>query len=243
MQHRRGASVVGDIPSVWTGELFRRGKPKQDERIVREATGPDGARFKFSLIPDSNSVTVYTKFREPWKSGWDEFEPANFEVEWVAWSLNSRRPYILCGRCLRRVARAFVTTSGIQAWLYCRPCAGVRFRSQDAGVIERLTTRIDEIRTRLGGEPAFGKVGTPVPPRPKGMWSQTYWMVTTELMILEGMLSEEYETNIRAAAKDVYALVEKAEKQIAEWSAVAGPSPPMDISRKDGRSFVPTDLF
>jgi hypothetical protein len=233
MSQRREASVIGDKPSVWVGDLYRRGEPNPDNTIVLRDQGPDGARFKFSVIPEANGVRVVTTCLEPFRVRWHPLEQTSADVEWVDWSFGSRRPYILCARCLRRVSRAFVVTMGCQAHLYCRRCAGVRYRSQDASVIDQLCTRIDEIRTRLGGEPVFGKPGTPIPVRPRGMQYRTYFDLAAELKVLEGELSGEYETNALALAGAALAVIDEAQKRIDEWKAMSGPfTPPVPRKRR-----------
>jgi hypothetical protein len=47
-----------------------------------------------------------------------------------------------------------------------------------------------------------------------------------EVRILEGLLSQEYETNARAMLADAYDSFEKTQAQIDSWTAIAGPYAP-----------------
>jgi hypothetical protein len=232
---RNQASVIGDFTSFWVADMYRRGAPQAEDRMILSARGPDGALFRFAAVPEPDLIRLEATFIEPFSSRWDRFEPAHVDVEWVDWSFNSRRPYALCEGCSRRMSRAFIVVRGLHAYVYCRNCAGARYCSQDAPIIDYLCARIDAARIRLGGVPTFGKVGTPLPPRPKGMWSRTYQRLTTEIVVLEGMLSEEYDQNARALATKAMALAANAEAKIARWSAIAGPYPPVVQSRKRTR--------
>jgi hypothetical protein len=83
------------------------------------------------------------------------------------------RPYFICPSvknrvpCGRRVGRLYP----VDKYFFCRHCANVTYTSQTEPSHERQLRQANKIRASLGGEPGMAKS---IPPRPKGMWQQTY---------------------------------------------------------------------
>ncbi|WP_386173732.1 hypothetical protein [Sulfitobacter sp. R86518] len=83
------------------------------------------------------------------------------------------RPYFICPSvknripCGRRVGRLY----SVDKYFFCRHCANVTYTSQTKPSHERKLRQASKIRASLGGEPGMAKS---IPPRPKGMWQQTY---------------------------------------------------------------------
>lgn len=91
----------------------------------------------------------------------------------VACHLGGSRPYFICPGvtddlpCGRRVERLYRV-----GWHFrCRHCQRLGHISQSEGPWPRALRRAAKARARLGGPITRG---SPLPPRPRGMWQQTY---------------------------------------------------------------------
>lgn len=100
-------------------------------------------------------------------------------VVWTPCHYGGQRPWWSCPCCLRRCALLFGTTRGGRFDWRCRTCSGLRHASTREGELDRATRRVRRIRQRVFGlrgrdAAPFDAGGVPVPPRPRGMWRQTY---------------------------------------------------------------------
>ncbi len=83
------------------------------------------------------------------------------------------RPFFVCPglasgtACGRRVTKLY----GAGVYFACRHCYGLAHTSQSESASDRSLRRASKVRERLGGDPGMA---AEFPPRPKGMWWQTY---------------------------------------------------------------------
>lgn len=94
-------------------------------------------------------------------------------VEWTPCRLGGRRPWWLCPGCARRVMKLY----GAGARYRCRICHRLAYRTQREKEHDRVQTRANKIRKRLGGSPGVEMI----PRRPKGMHRRTYERYCEEL--------------------------------------------------------------
>lgn len=179
-------------PSLLVSELYYKGAPRRDVIVKRDASTEAGA-FTFSLLAGEDAVSNTVCFRPCFEDEWERFERVA-SVEWTGCEFGSRRAWIVCSRCAGRAARAFISCAALAGELLCHRCAGFRYPSQNRAPWERLSTRIDKIRSELGGLPTRGQPDVPLPQRPRGMHQTTYFRRIQELKLLEAELEDLLET-------------------------------------------------
>lgn len=107
----------------------------------------------------------------------------------VACRFGGMRPYFICPGvvngiiCERRVAKLH----GPGRYFLCRHCYRLAHASQSESEWDRALRRANKIRQRLGGDPGMA---APFPPKPKGMWRQTYERLREQAFEAE-MLADE----------------------------------------------------
>lgn len=105
--------------------------------------------------------------REPWQVRED------VGVEWTACRFGGRRPWWLCPGCASSVMKLY----GAGAHYRCRTCHRIAYRTQREKDHDRVQTRANKIRKRLGGSPGVEMI----PRKPKGMHWRTYDRYCEEL--------------------------------------------------------------
>ena len=100
------------------------------------------------------------------------------EMIWPSCNFGGERPCFLCPACGRRRIKLLIR----HGELGCRQCHDVDYISQHKPTHYRALDRARELRERLGGS---RQVGSPMPPRPKGMWRRTYRRLCGEIVRLE----------------------------------------------------------
>lgn len=94
-------------------------------------------------------------------------------VEWTPCRFGGERPWWLCPGCARRVMKLY----GWGGQFRCRNCHRLAYRTQREKPIDRVQTRANKIRKRLGGQPGVEMM----PSKPKGMHWKTYHRYFDEL--------------------------------------------------------------
>jgi hypothetical protein len=91
----------------------------------------------------------------------------------VACRFGGARPYFACPGVVNGIAcgRLVAKLYGPGRYFLCRHCYRLAHASQSEGVWDRRLRRVNKIKHRLGGAPGMA---APFPPKPKGMWRQTY---------------------------------------------------------------------
>ena len=104
-------------------------------------------------------------------------------LEWTACHYGGVRPWALCPRCGRRIAVLY----GGRAFA-CRQCRDLAYASTRQDRADRLITKAQRIRMRLGGSPDLTQ---PFPWKPSGMHWRTYWRLRHEAegAELDGLVS------------------------------------------------------
>jgi hypothetical protein len=112
-------------------------------------------------------------------------------LEYTANNYGERRPWFRCPRCARRVGVLYFR----QGEFMCRPCSGLKYRSQSEGYADRMRRRARKIRDRLGADHALRVLAS----RPKGMHWATFFRLEEELADIESMvLQHELDETIRS---------------------------------------------
>lgn len=119
----------------------------------------------------------------------------------IVWSqtggaTSSRRPWVACPRCRRRVGVLW----GVDGWWRCRQCHGLRYGSEAEDGYFRAVRRVEEIRRRLGCDlstesgVAFER-GRPA--RPSRMPKATYGRLLSRLEQAEDRAHRAYVDELR----------------------------------------------
>jgi hypothetical protein len=97
----------------------------------------------------------------------------NVRIVRVACRFGGSRPYFVCPGVVNGIAcgRRVVKLYGAGRYFLCRHCYRLAYDSQSEGAWHRTLRRANKIRQRLGGDPG---IAAPFPPKPTGMWWQTY---------------------------------------------------------------------
>lgn len=109
----------------------------------------------------------------------------SIEVEWTPCTFGGTRPWFRCPICERRVAVLYLPRS----YCACRQCHRLAYPSTRETPHDRLLSKAEAIRQRLGGT---SNIVSPFPTRPSGMQHRTY-----------GRLRQKAETYERAALEQV----------------------------------------
>ena len=101
------------------------------------------------------------------------------------------RPYFICPGLVSGVAcgRRAAKLHGPGRYFLCRHCYRLAHASQREGARDRMLRRANKIRQRLGGDPGMA---APFPPKPKGMWRQTYERLCEEAFETETLAEEAF---------------------------------------------------
>lgn len=94
-------------------------------------------------------------------------------IEWTPCRFGGERPWWLCPACSRHVMKLY----GAGARYRCRHCHRIAYRTQREKEHDRIQTRANRIRKKLGGEPGVEMI----PRKPKGMHWKTYERYCAEL--------------------------------------------------------------
>ena len=106
------------------------------------------------------------------------------------------RPFFICPGvvndtvCGRRVVMLYADGT----YYFCRHCYSLKYSSQYENSWDRLMTRANKIRERLGSEWGMESI---LPPRPKGMWRRTYERLCNEVRLAEAEGNQDFLDYIR----------------------------------------------
>jgi hypothetical protein len=89
------------------------------------------------------------------------------ELDWTFCQYGGARPWFQCPECDRRAGVLYLAQRGPR----CRRCLGLAYRSQHENRRDRLASKGERIRARLGGEPCIFDW---FPDKPPGMHWRTY---------------------------------------------------------------------
>ena len=105
-------------------------------------------------------------------------EPQQVRIEvavvWTPCHFGGERVWWLCPRCGRRSLKLY----GWGARHSCRVCQRIAYSSQREKAEDRIQSRANKLRMRLGGEPGVEMM----PPKPKGMHWRTFERHYAELL-------------------------------------------------------------
>ena len=114
----------------------------------------------------------------------DEGKHMQYDVPlvWTPCNYGGQRAWFLCPNhnCGRRVAKIYL----VGGYFICRHCGGMVYQSQHENRADRLLSKHQKIRRRLGGSLS---TLAPFPDKPKHMHWRTYWKLRTEAEKAEAM--------------------------------------------------------
>lgn len=128
-------------------------------------------------VAKENHVVFAYKARE--RGGeWQDIEET-VPIVYTPCNYGGQRPWFICpGVISGRTCRRRVGTLYGGGWYYlCRHCYDLAYQSQREDVGDRLLSKAQAIRKRLGGSQSVDDV---FPPKPKGMHWKTYTMLCEE---------------------------------------------------------------
>lgn len=124
-----------------------------------------------NIIGGEERIELVYVVRSPGADEWEQMREI-VVIERTPCNYGGTRPWFLCPQCH---GRAFKLYGGRR--FLCRDCHGFAYRSQRESDEDRLFTRAQNIRIRLGGS---GSLVDLFPPKPKGMHWRTYWLLREE---------------------------------------------------------------
>jgi hypothetical protein len=99
-------------------------------------------------------------------------------LAWTGCNYGGSRPWFLCPGCGGRRGVLYLG----RGWLRCRQCLDLAYPTQNECERDRLCTKAQKIRMRLGGS---GSLMELFPEKPKGMHWRTYWRLEHEAYAAE----------------------------------------------------------
>lgn len=101
------------------------------------------------------------------------------------------RSWFTCPSCQGRVGVVYLKDRSFA----CRSCCDLAYESQLEEPASRLIAKAHKLRARLG---ASGRLFAPIPDKPKGMHSRTYWrcfklLAETEKKAMKAIMAELYQ--------------------------------------------------
>lgn len=141
--------------------LFRRGT------FGWTVNGHQMGSVRFIVLPDLLRLSYAAAARDEWC---DVNEDIPFA--WSETRFGGRRRWFVCPDCQRRCRIVYAGDR-----FRCRTCLQLAYSSQYEPSWQRVLTRAQNLRMRLGGPPA---VDEPFPPKPKGMHRRTYERLVAE---------------------------------------------------------------
>ena len=135
-----------------------------------------------------DSITLLYRVRSHGTDDWEDIsEPVSLLR--TRQPLGGERLWFACPGCGRR---CLVLYGGRR--FRCRRCVGLPYASQHERRDDRLLTRAQDIRMRLGGSASLGE---PFPEKPKGMHWKTYDRLRHHLRALRPRLAHGGGTTVR----------------------------------------------
>lgn len=103
-----------------------------------------------------------------YREGGGEWESVNEHIRFseTPQHFGGTRKWVVCPSCLRDCA----VLCGAGVHFRCRKCYSLGYATQNENAHQRLFTRLDKIKRRLGGQPGDDWI----PEKPKGMHWRTY---------------------------------------------------------------------
>ncbi|WP_212744640.1 hypothetical protein [Bathymodiolus heckerae thiotrophic gill symbiont] len=121
-----------------------------------------------------NGIMLIYNMRENSSAEWETVEQF-VSFDYTPCNYGGKRTWLLCTHCNRRVTCIYVTGK----YFLCRHCYGLNHQSQHEGYCDRLLSKAQSRRTKLGGSPSLGDL---FPEKPKGMHWKTYHKLQDQAM-------------------------------------------------------------
>lgn len=129
-------------------------------------------------VEDRHTVVLDYRYRLAGDEEWEQVDQ-RIPLEWTQCHLGGERPWFVCPvyrngvYCGQRVAKLY----GAGKWFACRHCYNLAYQSQNETPLDRLTSKAQKIRMRLGGSASLMEF---FPEKPKGMHWRTYERLRAE---------------------------------------------------------------
>jgi hypothetical protein len=167
----RGASHCEHLHRVDLAYMNRNGllRPYMSGSLSWSRGGEQTGRINYTVLPDALRLTY--RYKSHIDSEWTPIAE-EFAFSWTPTAFGGQRRWLLCPGCRRRCR---ILYGG--ARFRCRKCQRLVYESQYEAPWQRLLTRAQTVRQKLGGS---GSMDDPFPPKPKGMHWKTYWRLEAE---------------------------------------------------------------
>lgn len=134
-------------------------------------------------------------------------------LTWTSCTYGGRRPWFLCPRCSRRVAKVYLHRG---RW-GCRECFDLAYQTQREDALGRVYAKEHRIFRKLDERDPRGQL-LPLPERPKGMHWRTYFRLVQEAGEAQGMARLGLAEKIGKMSRDLEILekVDEIKRELGE---------------------------
>lgn len=159
-----GGPTCEDYHSIDVNHLARAGYLESGRAGWWRWSRGDEETGSIRLRADDGGIVLMYRTR-PWGGEWEDVEQ-RVSLSYTSANFGGERPWFVCPHCHRRCGKLYGGSR-----FYCRKCWGLTYASQRERPHDRLLTRVQDLRTRLGGSPNMLEL---FPEKPKGMHWRTY---------------------------------------------------------------------
>ncbi len=167
-----GRTTVEACRSIDVNRLNRAGCLRPGWRGGWKWTNAEGERTAWIQLrmEDTRLVLLY-RYRQV-EGDWRDIEQPT-PITWSPCRYGGQRPYFVCPGVVNGVScnRRTIKLYADGPYFLCRNCYGLAYQSQRENPRDRLLSKAQGIRLKLGGS---ANISLPFPPKPKGMWQRTY---------------------------------------------------------------------
>ena len=175
-RHSTCPTTVEDYEALAIESLVREGLLQFGYGWTKTLSRNGEAMRSISAYAEQDTVVLSYRVRDRSGGAWKNVEQ-QIRLDYTAQPFGGSRAWFRCPSCDRRCGKLH----GGERF-YCRSCLSLSYQSQHEGGRDRLLTRAQSIRQRLGGSADMSK---PFPERPRRMHRRRYERLRSEALMIE----------------------------------------------------------
>ncbi|WP_417495615.1 hypothetical protein [Maricaulis sp.] len=184
-RNRTGRPLYGQTSPLAVNRVAKAGGLESGARLTWQWTWTNGQESTIGIIGHGRCEGVTLAYQYYPSSGCEPV-PVRImvRVEWMPCHFGGERVWWLCPNCQRRCLKLY----GWGGRHACRACQHIGYATQQEKHRDRIQSRANRVRKKLGGEPGVESF----PRKPKGMHWRTYERYCDELEAADRAFFREY---------------------------------------------------